>query len=106
MVTNNVLLQAALRLPEDDKPWRVGFTATKKIGKAHIRNRSKRRLRAAMHEIFPELATTRADYVLICRFSTFYCPYKNLLKDLRYAVKRVNRMLLPDENEKNTNSDC
>ena len=67
MVTPSLILQAAQSLstphkviPEDS--CFLGFTATKKLGKAHIRNRTKRRLRAAAQQIFPHLALNGIDY--------------------------------------------
>ena len=99
VVTNTLILQAALSVSENIENWRVGFTATKKIGKAYIRNRSKRRLRAAMREVFPLEAMPQTDYVLISRFNTFCCPYKNLLKDLRTAVKKINNQLKKTDDE-------
>jgi len=52
----------------DDGPqMRVGFTATKKLGSAVIRNRVKRRLRALADEILPLLAKPGHDFVLIGR---------------------------------------
>jgi ribonuclease P protein component len=35
----------------DENPARFGFTATKKLGNAVVRNRIKRRLRAAVREV-------------------------------------------------------
>ena len=46
-----VVVQA---LPGTDAPLRVGFTATKKLGTAGVRNRTKRRLRAAAHLLLSE----------------------------------------------------
>src|SRR5215217_2036693 len=52
---------------DDDPTMRVGFTVTKKIGNAVVRNRMKRRFRALSREILPELGIAGADHVLIGR---------------------------------------
>ena len=50
-----VVMQARAR--QDDEPTvRVGFTATKKIGGSVVRNRAKRRMRAAAQQLVPEWA--------------------------------------------------
>ncbi|MCR6629958.1 MAG: ribonuclease P protein component [Magnetospirillum sp.] len=68
---------------------RVGFTTSKKVGNAVARNRARRRLRAAVDEIFPALARPGLDYVVIGRQETVARPYSLLLQDLRTALKRV-----------------
>lgn len=68
---------------------RVGFTTSKKVGNAVARNRARRRLRAAVDEIFPALARPGLDYVVIGRQETVDRPYSLLLQDLRTALKRV-----------------
>ncbi|HLO78245.1 MAG TPA: ribonuclease P protein component [Magnetospirillum sp.] len=68
---------------------RVGFTTSKKVGNAVARNRARRRLRAAVDEIFPLLARPGLDYVVIGRQETVDRPYSLLLQDLRTALKRV-----------------
>jgi len=67
----------------------VGFTTSKKVGSAVERNRARRRLRAAVAEIFPDNAAIEADYVVIGRRETLSRPYSLLLQDLRTALKRV-----------------
>ena len=52
---------------DDDPTMRVGFTVTKKIGNAVVRNRMKRRFRALARELLPELGIAGADHVLIGR---------------------------------------
>ena len=47
-----------------------GFTATKKTGNAVIRNRARRRLKAAARELLPRLGVPGADYVFIARMDT------------------------------------
>ena len=46
---------------------RVGFTVTKKIGGAVVRNRMKRRFRALAREIVPAKGIAGADHVMIGR---------------------------------------
>ncbi len=65
---------------------RVGFTATKKIGNAVIRNRAKRRLREIARALLPELGQKGMDYVFIARDSMASRPYEALLDDARAAL--------------------
>jgi len=68
----------------------VGYTATKKIGNAVVRNRAKRRLRAAASQILPLHAKAGHDYVLIGRKETATRPFDLLREDLETAMKRVH----------------
>ncbi|CAA7611421.1 Ribonuclease P protein component [Candidatus Terasakiella magnetica] len=71
---------------------RVGFTVSKKVGNSVCRNRARRRLKAAVGEIFPADATPGLDYVVIGRRDTLDRPYSLLLQDLRTALKRVGAL--------------
>ncbi len=99
MVVSTVILQAALSLSTKPTSFKVGYTTTKKIGKAHIRNRTKRRLRAAVREIFPDLALPNVEYVLIGRYNTAECKFKTLKGDIKWALKKINKMLLEAQNQ-------
>ena len=68
---------------------RVGFTATRRIGGAVVRNRAKRRLREAARATFPGLARTGCDYVLIARSGATGRPYLRLLDDVKTALIRL-----------------
>ena len=70
---------------------RVGFTASRKVGNAVIRNRAKRRLRAAAAEVLPRLGRPGTDYVLIARAGTSERPFQALIGDLEAALNRVAR---------------
>ena len=74
---------------------RVGFTVSKKVGNAVCRNRARRRLRAAVAELFPDRAAPGLDYVVIGRRETLERSYSLLLQDLTVALKRVGA-LRPD----------
>ena len=86
------VLQAAPSVFEDDA-IHLGFTATKKLGNAVIRNRVKRRLRAAARDIFPELARANVDYVLIGRKNAVQTPYDTLCSDLKTALAQIHKRL-------------
>lgn len=81
-----LLLQAA---PGETGCCRVGFTASRKVGNAVIRNRARRRLKALAGEILPRHAITGHDYVLVARRDTPQRDYSALRRDLETALKKL-----------------
>ena len=71
---------------DDDSLIRAGFTATKRIGGAVVRNRAKRRLREAARRILPLHAQPGHDYVFIARGGTVARPWDRLLDDVKSAL--------------------
>lgn len=71
---------------------RIGYTATKKLGNAVVRNRIKRRLREAARAVAPECAATGRDYVLIARHNACNCEFSSLIRDLRFAFPRIGKV--------------
>lgn len=83
------LVLQARRRDDQGGALRVGFTASRKVGGAVVRNRAKRRLRAAAEEVLAAHGKAGYDYVLIARAATPTRPFPALLKDLEAALKRV-----------------
>ena len=82
-----VVLQAAAR--GDDGPVRVGFTVTRKVGNAVIRNRTRRRLKEAARLLLRDEPLRGVDLVLIGRDKTRDRPFEALQGDLRRALAKV-----------------
>jgi ribonuclease P protein component len=86
------MLQAAASPSEGDAAAvRIGFTASRKVGNAVVRNRAKRRLRAAAAEVLSRDGRPGTDYVLIARAGTGERRYVDLLGDLASALGQVDR---------------
>ena len=66
--------------------FRVGFTASRKVGGAVERNRAKRRLRAVASAVLPAEARQGCDYVLIAKTATLTRPFPDLMKDLAQSL--------------------
>jgi ribonuclease P protein component len=82
-------LDSALGPTLDSVPFRVGFTASKRVGGAIARNRAKRRLREAVARVMPGHAKPGHDYVVIARAATLHRKFDDLLQDLEAALARV-----------------
>ncbi len=67
---------------------RVGITVSKKIGKAHLRNRAKRRLREIYKLQSPALRQGY-DFILVSRGRTPYADFSALCQDFLLAAKEV-----------------
>jgi ribonuclease P protein component len=65
---------------------RVGFTATKRVGGAVVRNRAKRRLREAARALLPQFGCPGHDYVFIARNGAPTRPWARLLDDVKSAL--------------------
>jgi ribonuclease P protein component len=70
---------------------RVGYTVSKKVGNAVVRNRMKRRFRALAREILPQAGITGADHIMIGRQSGIERPFAQLREDLGQALAKVSR---------------
>ncbi len=68
---------------------RIGFTATRRIGGAVVRNRAKRRLRDAARILAPLHVVAGCDYVFIARGGTPSRPWGSLLEDMKSALTRL-----------------
>jgi ribonuclease P protein component len=88
--TPGLILQAAdTPSSAPESPFRMGFTASRKVGGAVQRNRARRRLKAAAAAVMPAHAARGMDYVLVARAETVSRPYPGLLADLEAALRRL-----------------
>ena len=70
---------------------RVGYTVSKKVGGAVVRNRMKRRLRALARELLPEAGVQGADHVLIGRQSGIERDFTALRGEFGKALAKAAR---------------
>ncbi|MDZ7905602.1 MAG: ribonuclease P protein component [Cypionkella sp.] len=90
MGTGSFLLQARAR-GDDTAAIRIGFTASKKIGNAVARNRAKRRMRALVRAVLPDLGRAGWDYVLVAKpQATITRDYADMLADLTRALGQIH----------------
>jgi ribonuclease P protein component len=77
------------RRPEAPERVGIGFTVTKKLGGAVVRNRIRRRLRAAVRAAADALRTGGVDLVIVARQAALGCPFDQLVAQLREAFARI-----------------
>ncbi len=84
---HGLVLQALPR--EDNDIVRLGFTVTKKVGNAVVRNRTRRRLKEAARLLLRENPAVGADLVLVGRASTRGRKFSVLIDDLGRALEKA-----------------
>ena len=72
-----------------EEPARVGFTVTKKVGNAVVRNRIRRRLKEVVRLHIFRRPLVGADLVVIGREAALHRPFGALQKDFRRAMARA-----------------
>jgi len=76
---------------DSDPAMRVGFTVTKKIGGAVVRNRMKRRFRALARDLLLAKGLAGADHVMIGRAKGIERDFALLRSELAGALDRLHR---------------
>jgi len=76
---------------DGDPLKRVGFTVTKKIGGAVVRNRMKRRFRALARELIPANGFAGSDHVMIGRGGGIERDFSLLRDELMKALNKVRQ---------------
>lgn len=76
---------------DGEATMRAGLTVTKKLGGAVLRNRIKRRLRAACRAVLPLHGEAGCDYVLVARAPAADMVFADLLDDLAGALQSLAR---------------
>jgi ribonuclease P protein component len=76
---------------DEDQAIRVGYTVTKKIGNAVVRNRMKRRFRALARAHLPLTGIPGADHVLIGRAGGIERDFTALSDELARALRKAAR---------------
>ncbi len=67
---------------------RIGITTGKKIGKAYERNRSRRIIRAALREVYPDIRGN-FDLVFVARGKTPHRKSSDILRSMRKHLKEA-----------------
>ena len=90
------VLQAAPAPAELSLPSiRVGFTVSRKVGNAVVRNRVRRRLREIARLVIPGHARADLDYVLVGRQGALERDFTRLQQELVEALKRLKALADP-----------
>jgi ribonuclease P protein component len=87
-VTPAFILQVFKR--EQEGSVRYGVTASRKVGGAVERNRAKRRLRALIRIVLPEVGLPGLDYVLIAKKEVLKRDFSLMVEELRIALTKVH----------------
>lgn len=80
-----ILITSPNQLPRS----RFGVTASKAVGSAVSRNRTKRRLRAAIHSYLPNIKAGW-DIILIARAPLLDAEWSRICEALKVLLKRAN----------------
>lgn len=89
-VTSSTIIRAIVSEHPKNNSCRVGFTVSSTCGNAVIRNRIKRRLRAAVTKLWPGEAKAGYDYVLIGRVGAEKQDYQKIVDELSTALGKLH----------------
>ena len=79
-------------IPTKLKVAKVGFSVSKKIGKAHVRNKIKRQLREAIKNIMPVL-NQDYNYVIVAKPTITDKSFNKIQEDLFQILKKCGMII-------------
>ncbi len=74
---------------DDENPPRVGFTVTKKVGNAAVRNRIRRRLKEAVRVHAAGDMQPGRDYVIVGRDEVLNAPFAEITSELSRRMRKT-----------------
>jgi len=95
--TNQIYLQDPKSGKMAKEFCRVGYTVSKKVGNAVVRNKAKRRLREIFKDLAPGLVNNHFDYVIIAKKEISGADFEKIGSDLKFCLKRIHT---PKNNDK------
>ena len=90
--SKNFIIQKYTNSDSIDLNLKFGFTATKKIGNAVIRNRAKRRMRALVSRFVQEDINSfdnKSSYVLVAKSSLNKALFINLYSEMQQCLNKL-----------------
>lgn len=73
-----------------NKQKRVGFSVSKKVGVAVVRNRTKRRLRECVRPLLPQMRS--GLYVFVARPEAAQCSFQELERRVKQLLRKVEAL--------------
>ncbi|HHY17798.1 MAG TPA: ribonuclease P protein component [Firmicutes bacterium] len=70
-------------------PARLGVVVSRRLGKAHIRNRVKRRIKEGFRHILPSIEP-KGEFVFIARQRAALCTYQEISDAIEDLLKRMD----------------
>ena len=90
--SKNFIIQKYTNSDSIDLNLKFGFTATKKIGNAVVRNRAKRRMRALVSRFVKEdinFFDNKSSYVLVAKSSLNKALFINLYSEMQLCLNKL-----------------
>ncbi|MBT5185511.1 MAG: ribonuclease P protein component [Kordiimonadaceae bacterium] len=89
-ISKAMVVQVAAKPSGEKEGIRVGYTASKKVGNAILRNKAKRRLREVVKKVMAEDAKLNYDYVIIARKEITEYPFNELIRDMKWCLRKLH----------------
>ena len=96
---HSVACRNLVMLAAPGRELKVGFSVSKKVGKAVTRNKVKRRLRECFRPYLGDVKT--GLYVIVARPAAAEAAFEDLRKDVRYLLKKQDALLKHPSDEGN-----
>ena len=87
--SKTTLILARKNLEIENNITRVGYTVTKKIGNAVIRNKCKRKYRHIFRELPQNLTLNNCDYIVIARREILNSDFQKIKSDIEFCLKGI-----------------